>query len=71
MLAYIQEALAKQGHKATIISLDILEKLQEDLRNLQNKEELNEYQNRLIEKRYNWKLPEVDFDIQSILLVGN
>jgi epoxyqueuosine reductase len=70
MLAYIQEALAKQGHKAMIVSLDILEKLQEDLRNLQNKEELNDYQNRLIDERYKWELPEADFDIKSILIVG-
>lgn len=70
MLAYIQEALAEQGHKAAMSSLDILEKLQEDLRNLQNKVELNDYQNRLIEERYDWELPEVDFEIKSILLVG-
>jgi epoxyqueuosine reductase len=70
MLTYIQEALAKQGHKAAMVSLDILEKLQEDLRNLQTKEELNDYQNRLIEERYDWELPKADFEIKSILLVG-
>lgn len=70
MLAYIQEALAKQGHKAALVSLDILEKLQEDMRNLQNKETLNDYQNRLIEERYKWELPEVDFEIKSILIIG-
>jgi epoxyqueuosine reductase len=70
VLAYIQEALAEQGHKAAMVSLDILDKLQEDLRNLQNKEVLNDYQNRLIEERYDWELPEADFEIKSILLVG-
>ncbi|TWH77742.1 4Fe-4S double cluster binding domain-containing protein [Sedimentibacter saalensis] len=70
MLTYIQEALAGQGHKAAMTGIDILEKLQEDLRNLQNKEKLNDYQNRLIEERYDWELPKVDFEIKSILLVG-
>lgn len=70
MLAYMQEALAELGHTAAMVSLDILEILQEDLRDLQNKEELNDYQNRLIEERYNWELPEVDFEIKSILIVG-
>ncbi len=70
MLAYIQEALAEFGHAAAMVNLDIIEKVQEDLRNLQNKEELNDYQNRLIEERYDWKLPEVDFEIKSILIVG-
>jgi epoxyqueuosine reductase len=70
MLTYIQDALAKQGHRAALVSLDILEILQEDLRKLQSNEELNDYQNRLIDERYNWELPEVDFEIKSILLVG-
>jgi epoxyqueuosine reductase len=70
MLEYIQEALAEQGHKATLISLDILEKLREDLSNLQVNEELNDYQARLIEERYIWELPKVDFDIKSILIIG-
>jgi epoxyqueuosine reductase len=70
MLTYIQEALADQGHKAAMVSLDILEVLQDDLRNLQNNEELNDYQNRLIDERYDWKLPDADFEIKSILLVG-
>jgi epoxyqueuosine reductase len=70
MLTYIKEALADQGHKAAMVSLDILEVLQDDLRNLQNNEELNDYQNRLIDERYDWKLPDADFEIKSILLVG-
>ena len=70
MLAHIQEALAKQGHKAALVSLDILDRLQEDLSDLQDKEKINDYQNRLIEKRYDWKLPEADFEIKSILIVG-
>lgn len=70
MLPYIQKALAEQGHTAALVSPDILVKLQEDLRNLQNSEELNDYQNRLIEGRYEWALPEVDFEIRSILIVG-
>lgn len=70
MLPYIQKALAEQGHTAALVSTDILDKLQEDLRNLQNNEVLNDYQNRLIEERYEWALPEVDFEIRSILIVG-
>ncbi len=70
MLEYIQEALAEQGHTAVMASLDILKKLQEDLRNLQNREELNDYQKRLIEERYDLELPEADFEIKSILVVG-
>jgi epoxyqueuosine reductase len=70
MLTYIQKALAEQGHTAAMVSLDILEKLQEDLKSLKNKEELNDFQNRLIEERYEWQLPEVDFEIRSILIVG-
>lgn len=70
MLTYIQDALDEQGHKASLVSLDILEKLQEDMRNLQNREELNDYQNRLIKECYDWKLPKLDFEIKSILLIG-
>jgi len=70
MLPYIQKALAEQGHTASLVHPDILDVLQEDLRNLQKEQELNDFQNRLIDTRYEWKLPEVDFEIRSILLVG-
>ncbi len=65
------ENLAKNnGDRLKVISVKHLKELQELLDNFSKEEELNDFQKWILKDLYRFGLPEVDFDVKSVILIA-
>lgn len=67
----VLEQVAKQhGERLRLIPVEHLLDCKEELLQFQQKEELNGFQNWIINELYQFVVPEVDFEVKSILLIA-
>ena len=66
----IKRDLSTHGDQGVLIPLSRLKELQANLVQLKAENELNHFQNFVVDELYSFDLPETDFQIQSILLVA-
>jgi Uncharacterized Fe-S protein len=66
----LENIAIEKGDRLKVISVKHLGELQELLDNFMKEEELNEFQKWIIKDLYRFGLPEVDFDVKSVILIA-
>jgi epoxyqueuosine reductase len=70
MLNQLLHEASSHGDKLALIPINRLSYLKEELASFSREEELNGFQRWIVENLYQYKLPEVDFEVGSILLLA-
>jgi epoxyqueuosine reductase len=70
IIEFTKNKIIEQGNKATILSVNCLDKIKTDIEALKENETLNDFQNFIVNELYNFDFPETSFDISSIIMVA-
>ena len=71
MIEGLKNEIAKQGDQAAIVPIERLQDIRQDIADLQNRNDLNNFQHYIVNDLYSLTLPEAGFEIRSILLVAS
>ncbi len=70
MINFIKDELKKNGDKVSIVSVECLQNLKQDIDNLKNNTSLNPFTRDVLDY-YMFQLPKTDFDIRSIITIAS
>ena len=70
MISDLERIASKQGDRLKIISAEHLGELKKIIGDFKENEELNNFQNWIVNKMYKLEIPELDFKVNSIILVA-
>ena len=71
MVELLKKQILINGDRCQVISIERLEDLKNDIENFKNNEDLNRFQNFITNKIYNFKLPDTDFQVRSIIIIAS
>ncbi len=66
----LKEEAKKHGDRVQIISIEHLADLKEELEDFKNSEELNGFQQWIVNDLYHFEIPDTDFEVKSIILMA-
>lgn len=70
MKALLKEEVISHGDRFQIIPVEHLLDLKEEINEFKLSEELNGFQNWIVNRLYNFNLPKANFEVKSILLLA-
>lgn len=70
MINLLKQEVIKQGDKASILAVNRLKDLKQDIDRFKKQNKLNKFHKYIVNNIYNFSLPTVDFDVQSIIIIA-
>jgi epoxyqueuosine reductase len=71
MIELVKQEVSKHGDKSTIVSVDRLQDIKQDIEDLKNSGFLNDFQKYIVNDLYVIDVPDADFEIRSILVIAS
>ena len=71
MVETLKSEIAKHGDKAAIVPIHRLQNIRQDIQDLKAREDLNNFQQYIVNDLYSLAVPDTDFEVRSIILVAS